>query len=291
VRASFLKRWRGPLLLFLLLSRLLQAGPFDAWKSFAERTGKAQVKEAVEYLEFRVPGLLHDRALWNLAAAAVKEGASPQKTRNQKLLDILRLDSIYRKDRISHAVRVLEGLDEPLQQQMKSLREKTNPFQDGVAKKDFVATLTGLIERGALFLDVEMKPLYDLFRGQALACWAIQKTLVGGLEIYYLDHPREADHPLTPAMMKKLLAAKVLQNPVSDPGYQEGSDAHYITAKNGKIFCTHHGFLDPPADVSAESTPRQQLEAIGEKDEAILDLCADLPLIPEVLRGGPDILR
>lgn len=255
---------------------------FEGWTRFATRQGKPEVQEAVEFLHYREPALLLSPHFWELATHRQETGV-------RKRIELLRLDRYLQDSRLMAVVDTLGGLPGADQQAMRDLRKPGTPTAREEARgKEVVA---GLVERGALFLEVDLEQLGDLFRLQALECWQLQKTLQAALQSYPAKTSRPALKQLDRVAFADLRKAGLLPDPFRDPGYRDGSEQHFVLLPGGKVFCTHHGSSEPPGQASAEHSIRQQLELLGEKDEALLDRCADLPLVPKVLRGGPEILR
>ncbi len=119
-------------------------------------------------------------------------------------------------------------------------------------------------------------------RANQRACFANQKTIAGAMEMYNLDNGTN-NLPLDETLFDKLKAAGYLQRIPKDPGQGENTSHHYITVPTTdsrgqpdcRIFCTHHGFIQPPAGSTRKDSPRKQLEALGVTDEDILARAED----------------
>lgn len=263
----------------------------ENWGRFGAEHSDPEVREAIAYLRVRESILLRSSGIWRLCRDAFNEKSRPEmRERAQRQLVLLRLGHVLDAGRVRDSVQKLTGLEDARPGgKLDKLASEAGP--PPIDKGEMTARIQALVERGTLFLEVDTRLLFMPHRFQALACWANQKVVAGATEMYNLDNPGKEPEQLDQAFFETLLKKGLLKQVPTDPGYGEGSQSHYRLTPDKQVFCTHHGLVSPPAEIDADTTPRMQLEALGVKDEELLDLCADLPLVPKHMRGGPDILR
>ena len=119
-------------------------------------------------------------------------------------------------------------------------------------------------------------------RANKRACFANQKTIAGAVEMHNLDYEEHQVRELTSPVLDDLLRNGYLQARPRDPGGDDRSSSHYMIFyapgdTTPTPSCTHHGFIQPPAGSRSTSSPREQLQAFGVTDGAVLARCSTEP--------------
>ena len=254
---------------------------FVDWQQFADQRGDSELKAAVTCLQYREPQLLYRFSLRRMATAVL----SPKNKKDAKYIEgqkralkVLRMEDFLKDEEVCRAYAYLCKLPRKDQLEMDRLAQLTFKafITSGYRNK---SGAIGVLQKKALNLPTDMKPLYPVYRANAYACWANQKTIAGALEMYNLDMNTSVKK-LDSHMFSKLKEHKYLRTIPQDPGYGSDSSCHYKLTPQGDIYCTHHGFIIPPKGTTADTTIREQLKLHGIKDKVLLDQCADIPVIP-----------
>ncbi len=274
-------------ILGLVLVLGVSASGFQHWYDYAGQQGNPKLVQSVRVLEFREPILLANVLLWELAMEAVGEGRkAAQQDQAQRSLSILRMEYLFKDERLRNSLKALAPLYRKDRKAWVKLCLKTRPTQ--LNEADLKSAVVNQVETAALYLEVDMKLMFELHRSRAFACWSNQKVLQGAWELARLDFPNAK---LKREILKNPEVTKLLKTKIRDPGHGPGSISHYLSTAQEKVFCTQHGFGVPPVGVTPESTPRDQLFGSGEKSEELLDLCSELPIVPLVMRGDANLIR
>ena len=267
----------------LLLTQcgLCSSSIFVDWQQFADQRGDSELKAAITCLQYREPQLLYRFSLRRMAKAVLSPtGKKDAKyiAGQKRALKVLRMEDFLEDDEVCRAFSHLCKLPRKEQREMDKLAQQTFKAFITSEYRNKSGAL-GVLQKKALNLPTDMKPLYPVYRANAYACWANQKTIAGALEMYNLDMNTSVSK-LDGHMFNKLKEHKYLRTIPKDPGYGSDSSCHYKLSPDGDIYCTHHGFIIPPKGTTADTTIREQLKLHGIKDKKLLDQCADIPVIP-----------
>lgn len=285
---------------WLLLADFAGAKPFDAVLDQARNSGVTGLEEALKGLH-----LVEPLAAWGaydllaFPANRVEDASgdlSPRRKESlqastdsaRRGLDLLRLEHLYRHEVAVRAYRKLQELSEEQTKALDAVRRsgreswaRGSEFEDRVSRTSL---------RHSLFLSPSLEAVQVAYRGKALACWALQRVLVGAVQMYNLDFKADLK-TLDQGVFAKFVQEGYLRQPPQDPGFGPGSASNYVLTPEHRVFCVQHGSLHVPGQVDPDRTVRQLAESAGIRDPAILDRCAEVPVVPERIWGALSLER